>query len=72
MQQYQAVVTQQYGENERCNRNNLFRVQVDIGKWSFADINDEISSKTEHGEFVQVKRELKSGRQLKWEEWRLG
>jgi hypothetical protein len=72
MQQYQVVVIEQYAENERCNNNHLFRVHVDIRKWSFVEVNDEISSKTEDGEFVQVKRELKSGRQIKWEEWRLG
>jgi hypothetical protein len=67
-----VVVIEQYGENERCNSNNLFRVLVDIWNCPFVEVNDEISSETEDGEFVQVKGELKSGRQIKWEEWRLG
>jgi hypothetical protein len=41
MQQCQMAVSGQYGENERCNRNNLFRVYVAIVQWFF--VNGEIS-----------------------------
>jgi hypothetical protein len=54
-QQYKMVfIIEQYGENERCNSNDLFRVPIFVvtAQWF---VNEEISSQMENREFDEIK-----------------